>query len=666
VCSSATDGAGSEAAAKVAGRVVGPDGKPVAGATVRAAWVNAVGVSVPEATSGPDGRFVARVPRPVDTADRMVTGGLEMPWLVATAPGFGPGWAAGVFRPDAPAEFTIRLVADGPPIEGRILDLQGRPVAGARVGVSRLWYRMDGRHWAVEIGDLAGWLRRIQDQGVRQGPWDGLTQLPTEIATAATDRDGRFRLTGIGRDRLAELLIAGPTIATTQVYAMCHDGPEVRVPDRDRITRPIVVFHGPRFEIAAAPTQPVEGTVRDKDTGRPIAGVRIQGAVYDEHSLMRAEGVGAMSDAQGRYRLTGLHKGAAYRLFVYPGQAWPLSDNPGKGGPYPNATLRVPAESSALEPVRFDIALKRGIVVRGRVTDQVTGRPVAGVASAYTFRDNPHVREFPGFEQSYPSHIYLDHQGRFQVVVLPGRGLITCQSASNRYRSGVGAQAILGNRPYFDTLPHQVSPGQFHALAAIDFDPKIESATLDLQVDPGRTLAIRVEDPEGRPLGGTKASGLGADYGDEDSESPTIEVRALEPSKPRRVTITHEGRKLVGSVYLKGDASGSMTVRLRPWGTIAGRIVDEEGRPRGGVSLNTRFDDILEPQPRADRGLTASFPIGRDGRFRIEGLVPGLKYGGGASEGVMYRGDLFRDVVLAPGEVRDLGDMKVVPRGPGD
>jgi hypothetical protein len=32
----------------------------------------------------------------------------------------------------------------------------------------------------------------------------------------------------------------------------------------------------------------------------------------------------------------------------------------------------------------------------------------------------------------------------------------------------------------------------------------------------------------------------------------------------------------------------------------------------------------------------------------------------------MYRGDLFRDVVLAPGEVKDLGDLKVVPRGPGD
>src|SRR5262249_39395396 len=157
----------------------------------------------------------------------------------------------------------------------------------------------------------------------------------------------------------------------------------------------------------------------------------------------------------------------------------------------------------------------------------------------------------------------------------------------------------------------------FHALAEIDLDPKAESATVDLQVDPGRTLTIHVLDPEGRPIARTKASGLGPQFDlDDEQGSPALEVRALEPSKPRRVTIAHEGRKLVGSVYLKGDEAGPITVRLQPWGTITGRMVDEEGRPRGGLSLNTRFDDILGPQPRADRGTLPNLPIGRDGRFR--------------------------------------------------
>ncbi len=72
--------------------------------------------------------------------------------------------------------------------------------------------------------------------------------------------------------------------------------------------------------------------------------------------------------------------------------------DPKEGLPYPKATLRVPAHSPALEPITFDIALKRAILVRGKVTDKATGRPVPGIIDAYTFRDNPRIREFPGYE----------------------------------------------------------------------------------------------------------------------------------------------------------------------------------------------------------------------------------------------------------------------------
>ena len=50
-----------------------------------------------------------------------------------------------------------------------------------------------------------------------------------------------------------------------------------------------------------------------------------------------------------------------------------------------------------------------------------------------------------------------------------------------------------------------------------------------------------------------------------------------------------------------------------------------------------------------------------DGRFRIEGLVPNLKYEASATAGSAGTGQLFRDVTVTPGEVKDLGDLKVVP-----
>jgi hypothetical protein len=165
---------------------------------------------------------------------------------------------------------------------------------------------------------------------------------------------------------------------------------------------------------------------------------------------------------------------------------------------------------------------------------------------------------------------------------------------------------------------------------------------VNLQVDPGRTLMITAVDPEGKPLGGTTVRGLTDGGGPEiGEESPRFEVRSLDPSKPRNVVVKHEGRKLVGLVELKGDEPGPITVRLEPWGTITGRIVNDDGNPRGGLKV-------------------ASVPVGRDGRFRFEGLVPGRKYEASAAQGYQGIGNVYRDVIVGSGEVKDLGDLKVV------
>ena len=40
-----------------------------------------------------------------------------------------------------------------------------------------------------------------------------------------------------------------------------------------------LVYHGAQFDQAVAPTKPIVGVVRDKDTGKPIAGVTVQSHV---------------------------------------------------------------------------------------------------------------------------------------------------------------------------------------------------------------------------------------------------------------------------------------------------------------------------------------------------------------------------------------------------
>ncbi len=319
----------------------------------------------------------------------------------------------------------------------------------------------------------------------------------------------------------------------------------------------------------------------------------------------------------------------------------------------------------------FDIKLKRGVLVRGRVTDKATGLPATGFVNAYTFADNPHLADFPGYAGSYGSQANLDADGRFEVATPPGRGIIACRSNDRLYR---GAEVGSIKAPFdarmqsFATEPESCHVGDYHALVGVDLDPSAESATVDLQVDPGHTLEVAVVGPDGRPVGGIRASGLRNLHPSlfaPVQESPTIRVPGLLPGKPRRITVVHDGRKLIGSVYFKGDEAGPLTLRLQPWGTIIGRVLDAEGRPRKDVRLSSlggiepdrpEINGILPAQQNGPGNL-----VDADGRFRVEGLIPGLKYGASAIRGNMVQGDLFKDVTVAPGEVKDLGDLKLIP-----
>ncbi len=83
---------------------------------------------------------------------------------------------------------------------------------------------------------------------------------------------------------------------------------------------------------------------------------------------------------------------------------------------------------------------------------------------------------------------------------------------------------------------------------------------------------------------------------------------------------------------------------------LTGRVVDAEGQSR---NANDQLSGMNFPggHPR----------IGKDGRFRIEGLIAGKPYTLQLLEKGYMLGDLVvKDVKVVPGEVKDLGD--VVPR----
>ncbi len=644
---------------EVKGRVLAPDGKPVAGAVVRATDFELDAKPYPSAKSGPDGRFTISLPEPIGG---VVERGYKAryPWLVASAPGFGVGWSERALRSDRPAEQVVTLVEEGPAIEGRIVDLEGRPVAGARVEVARIWFDAGG--------NFGGWLAKARDGSVNVVGQDldalALDRLAPMVAK--TGPDGRFRLLGIGPDRIADLHVSGPAIATTQVSVMTRDEPEIRARQREMSGPTQFVVHPPRFDIAAAPGRTVEGIARDQDSARPIAGLEIGAGVGDgPFAMFRVEGVKATTDAEGRYRLDGLPRTATYRLFA----------TAGPGLPYTAGVVSTTADAAAVGPVSFNLALKRGVLVRGKVLDRVSGKPVRGAVFFMALADNPHVAATPGYAA------YMDLQsariegdGGYEIAALPGPGLLAVIDHDSRHRPAGGLGGMKGydaGMGGFLTSFAPIPASGYHLFVATDFPPGSGSATVDLPLDPGRSATIDVVDGAGRPRGGTKVVGAGGGGRRsivEDQEAPSIEVLALDPTSPRRVTVTHEGLKLAGSAVVKGDEPGPINLKLQPWGTIIGRVVDDEGRPRKNIGIIGR-DQLGGPRPGGGRpDKEGTLPLGKfgmtirlgdDGRFRFEGLVPGLKYGGYAIESGKGLGDLFENLVLQPGETKDLGDLKV-------
>ena len=260
---------------------------------------------------------------------------LENPIVVALARGFGPAWASFTTVNEA-KDLTLKLVRDDVPIVGRVLDLEGRPIAGVTVRPVMLS--------AYPNEDLSAWeaaMARAKDidnnEAMRLPSQDlELFRWRDELAVT-TGADGRFRLTGIGRERVVSLWIEGPTIATSFVDSSRADAARPNLSpgrvERDRPEFGTLVYHGATFDHAAAPTRPIEGTVRDKDTGKPLAGVSIRSDRFAGNAISGRDYVRATTGADGRYRLVGMPGGAGNMITA----------NPGPGQPYLGAGAEVPA-----------------------------------------------------------------------------------------------------------------------------------------------------------------------------------------------------------------------------------------------------------------------------------------------------------------------------------
>ena len=492
------------------GRVVDPAEQPIQSAAL---YLNSYRLKQPKnlpvrAITGPDGRFRFAVSRSdFDTPEK------DDPWPPSTIVARARGYAFAVeqVRGDA-KELTLQLVRDDVPIAGRIIDLEGRPVAEATVKVLEVR--------AMAKGSLDDWLKALDERKeLHELDHEFLPYrlegraVPSIIPSVATGADGRLRIDGIGRERVATLQVEGPTIETKQFQVRTRAGTTIRVP----------VYKGSADLVtstAPASTMPPDRRRRSKE----LFAIRIPGSLWPASwsAASTAWEIRSSTSRQSR-----MHK-ATIGCSVFPAAkratSWPLPpcDFP-ISGPM-KADLKVPrdeelpylptietvAKTEGTGPLHLDIKLKRGVWVTGRIIDKATGKPVRAQITYFVYLDNPALKASYSARLPMDTYHFTSRDGTFQRVAFPGAGVLAARASEDFYVFGAGVDSFK-HKPengFLSTNPHYAVPTNYHVLAEIDPAEGTRTLSCDLLLETGRSLTVTALGPDGKPLTDMKIAGL--------------------------------------------------------------------------------------------------------------------------------------------------------------
>jgi beta-lactamase regulating signal transducer with metallopeptidase domain len=668
------------------GRVLGPDGNPLAGARI---YIGRDDPKLKEigpvrARTDSDGRFAFDAPDMTYAEDDGLPA-RRQGLLIATLEGYAPDWMVtwgqnhGSFHshwdPVKGADLALDLGKDDVAIHGRFLDPAGRPLASARVELVGL---------LVPVRHDLDWHLEHEAKRYEPGCTDYQRELhrphmlPGVVTETRTDATGRFTMSGLGRDRLALLKVSAPPVVDTDITVMTRLGRDVGT-WRDREGNPTQMIYGAGFVLQLKPGLTVRGVVRDSDTHAPIPGMWVgpRGASLNG---LNDGAYPTATDEHGRFTITGLDPVLA---------GMEITAVPQPGRPYVVGTGVIDANKDVV------IECKRGIPFRLKVVDE-EGKPVEADVTYQDINPNPYVAALRTYDARWPIDVAArKSDGSYEGFVLPGPGAVLVKTLRGfNYRPAcVDPRAFFApGRTSWTDLEKVSSYGttdalsihagwgayQFEYAAIVLVNPPIGAGPLELSATVARDRPRRVAliDPEGRPVVGAEAHGLSHNswYDGPPLRAATFEVAKLHPDRIRRMSFVKTDRKLVGFLLVRGLGDGDVpyTVRMQPWGTLTGRLVDEKGNalPPPPPEFRQQMPATLElgtgngPATTADPGV-GEHPGGEtnaSGSFRLERLVPGQRYTAKVFRGFRrFAGLAFENIVLRPGETRDLGDIRTKP-----
>ncbi len=678
------------------GRVLGPDKQPLIGARVYVAefasqptgWETTPqpGPGKIRASTDASGRFQ------FDAPDMTLTDLDGLPTrkrcvVMAAADGYAVDWAmtrgrtrsSTIENPTPSTGLELQLAKDDVPLTGQLLDADGRPLAGARVRLHDLMIPKEGK--------LDDYLKReinASPFGCSSGDEKSMWQvwlLPGVQTDARTDAEGRFQMTGLGRDRLVSLVISAPTVTNTYTSVVTRRMPDVMVRtggEKNAILGIGQPLHGAGFTLPLQRGRTVRGIVRDRDTHQAIAGMRVfyvRGGI-DQLPAMTEGSHYTVSGADGRFTITGLYPAPEKPPTQDIEREYLTAISP-PGMTYRTAKVEIKSGADAV------VETSHGIPFRLETVDD-QGRPVEGEVTYHQIYPGRRIAESlpPGKLVFWPiGPAAAKGAGVYEGFAMPGAGVITVKAPS---RSDVVPPHI-DPKPFFapdrtDWTPEERSSAygttevlignnlaiyqsEYAAIVLVNPPENLPLLRLKAVVATSKPRMVSLVDAEGKPVVGATTEGMTAypyDY-EPPLRAAMLPLLGLHPERWRQITFFDEQRSLIGQVAARGDGTSPYTVRMLPWATVTGRVVDGEENPRKDATLvNARAssDEALDPTV----GKISPVKTDEDGRFRINKLVPGLKYSAAIYvEAGKFTGTAFENLTVKPGEVRDLGTIHLSP-----
>ncbi len=650
---------------EIQGRVLDPEGKPKAGAKLL--LLEKDGIAEIGVTTA-DGRFTVSVPKNGYLIARSNDAGMEFIGLSLVQPG-------------KPVELC--LVKDHA-IRGRIVNTEGKPVPGVRIGIRAI---IDNTDNALDAFLLS---RKNRNVG---GRFFGVRYLWNDAAilrAATTDADGRFTIPGIGANRLVYLRLSGAGIAEEEMWIVNRVGFDPKEYNQTPINSPYGVpkrlhppegrelglLFGPDASLIVEAEKPILGIVTDADSGKGRPNVVVY--LSSPGNAPIPVPLQATTDAQGRYEIHGSRKTKSYTLEV-------TSD--AETG-YMACQFHV-ADTAGYQPLRADIRIKKGVVVTGKVIDRATGKSVPGFVETGVLRDNSFAKEYPMFDASAlgrGNRVYTSDDGIFRIVTLPGPTLLmggyyTPEAEKFDYIEFAKYRPPIADPEYpqyFEKLPggRPHNPGylsyrggigliQGNYCKVLDIKPGTAVVHQDILLERASVLEVKIQDAGGRPIEGVWAtdfatvSFIGALW----IERAMCPVCGLEARKPRMLIFYEPKKKIIGSRKFQGDEKGPLVVTLGAMGAVKGRLLDAGGKPLAGVAVTAVYHE--DEAEKLQRLIHRAKQVVTDaaGAFTLDDLIPDLKFDLSIHRGKQrFERETKADkamIQVKPGECCDLGTLKL-------